>query len=101
MQRRNLRNLIASTVVASGFCIGTPRQASAVPVNGQYVEDPRCDAIPTQSLTHELGDQLIFPPNESFAYTTGAVQFTVCVPNDGLANDWIVRMQNTSGVAWK
>src|SRR3954453_2176309 len=101
MQRRNLSKLIASTVVASGFCIGAPRQASAVPVNGQYVEDPRCDAIPTQSLTHELGDIVIFPLNESISYQASPVTFTVCVQNDGLANDWVVRMQNTSGIAWK
>jgi hypothetical protein len=73
----------------------------AVPITGVYNEDPRCDIVPSQTLTHELGEQQFFPVNESIAVQVSHATFTVCVPDDGIANDWIIQMTNTSGVAWQ
>jgi hypothetical protein len=74
--------------------------AQAVPILGVYNEDPRCDVVPTQTLTHELGEVQFFPLNEAFTVNISPAPFTVCVPDDGIANDWIVDMQNVSGIAW-
>jgi hypothetical protein len=67
-----------------------------------YVDDPRCDVIAQQTLPDELGDAAIFPANESFVYIIQATpQVTVCVPDDGIANDWDVVMGNASTTAWQ
>src|SRR3954451_18393078 len=65
-------------------------KAYAVPITGVYVEDQRCDPIPSQTLSHELGEKQFFPINESFTTFVSPATFTVCVPDDGIANDWIV-----------
>src|SRR3954463_13558815 len=98
MQRATLIFTIAFALLVMAVAASS---SFATPVIGKYQEDPRCDTIPNQNLGEELGDAAFFPINESIQYTTGAVTFTVCVPNDNLQNDWIVRMINTSGIAWK
>jgi hypothetical protein len=102
MTARAIRKLIASTAIASLAALVAVPAARAVPVNGLYLEDARCDALPNQTLSHELGVSPPFPANESIIqFTSTPAQTTVCVPNDGLANDWIVSIQNTSGLAWR
>lgn len=88
----------AATTVLALTAANTSR---AVPVTGVYIEDPRCDVIPQQTLSHELGEGGFFPINESFKVNAVTpATFTVCVPDDGQANDWIVDITNTSGIAW-
>jgi hypothetical protein len=101
MNRNNLRNLITTASIASASLLLSARSASAVPINALYTDDPRCDAIPSQIPTHELGDLATFPQNEAIRMTPTPVTFTVCVQNDGLANDWVVDMINLSGQSWK
>jgi hypothetical protein len=98
MSRNTLRNLIVAGAIALGT---SARVASAVPINGRFVNDPRCDQLPTQLLTHELGVTPPFPSNESIVDQPIPVTFTVCVPNDGIPNDWVVDLFNASGQAWK
>lgn len=100
MNSSTLRKLVAATTITSGALL-TSLCASAVPINGVYLDDARCDAIPNQALKHEIGDAAVFPINEGIIYTVSPAAFTVCVPNDGAPNDWIVNMTNVSGVAWR
>jgi hypothetical protein len=100
MNHTPLHHRVLAAVAASALALGAAHSASAVPINGQYLEDPRCDVIPNQNLTHELGQLGIFPPNESVEVTFQATTNTVCVANDGIANDWNVQIRNVSGQAW-
>jgi hypothetical protein len=103
MSRNNTRNLTAAAAIAAASITIShlASSARAVPINGQYIEDPRCDVLPNQQLTHELGRVPFFPINEAIDVNVTPATFTVCVPDDGIANDWIVQMTNISGVAWK
>jgi hypothetical protein len=102
MFANNHRNKVLSAAALAAISMMTAsRSSQAVPINGLYTEDPRCDAIPTQTLSHELGRVPFFPINEAIDVNVTPAQFTVCVPDDGIANDWIVSMTNISGVAWK
>ena len=101
MNRSKLTKIISSTAIATALAWASSRTASGVPVNGLYVEDQRCDAIPTQNLSHELGDVITFPLNEAIQYQVAPATFTVCVPNDNIQNDWVVTMTNVSGQAWR
>lgn len=92
------KRVLAAAALAA---IAMTQRAGAVPVNGLYLEDPRCDNVPQQSLIDELGAASSFPINESIVVQTSPASFTVCAPNDGIQNDWIVQMTNVSGVAWK
>jgi hypothetical protein len=70
-------------------------------VQGQYIDDSRCDPVPNIFLPDELGHAAFFPLNESI--NTHVIPFatTVCVPNDGIANDWSVAITNVSGIPWQ
>ena len=92
----------AATSVAALWSAGlAPRDASAVPINGAYVEDSRCDTLPNQALSHELGEVVFFPQNEAFQVNVSPATFTICVPNDNIQNDWIVDIMNVSGIPWR
>jgi hypothetical protein len=106
MSRNNTRNrrifTAAATVAAASLTLSQlASPAQAVPITGIYHDDPRCDAIPNQTLTHELGQNQFFPLNEALDINVTPATFTVCVPDDGIANDWIVQITNISGVTWK
>ena len=102
MKRTTLRNRLSTLAIAAIATIfGAINSTHAVPINGQYIEDSRCDNIPTQFLRDELGLINPFPINEGLEITFTPTQQTVCVANDGLANDWIVQIQNLSGQAWR
>src|SRR4051812_38296874 len=92
---RNRLSILALAAAATMF--GAINSAQAVPVNGQYLEDARCDTLPNQALHDELGQFGFFPNNEAFEVQTAATTNTVCVANDGLANDWNVQIRNVSG----
>jgi len=96
--KRETKNLL--TMAAAGALLLAAKVSHAVPITGVYAEDQRCDIVPNQTLTHELGEQQFFPINESFSTFVSPATFTVCVPDDGIANDWIVSITNTSGIAW-
>ena len=92
------RMLIAAAL--SALASASVNTAMAVPVNGLYIEDSRCDVVAGKSLTHELGDQSTFPTNEALKIVVSQTSAVICVANDGIANDWVVQMTNVSGQAW-
>jgi hypothetical protein len=100
MTRIKHTKFLTNTAIATSMALAAAHIASAVPVTGQYLEDPRCDTIPSQTLSHELGAAAFFPINEAFTVQTSAATFTVCVADDLITNDWIVQMTNVSGQAW-
>lgn len=81
--------------------IGIAPHAGAVPISGTFTDDARGDALPDQPLAQELGDVLIFPAASAIAYHDHRYNLTIGVPDDGIANDWTVHMENVSGQAWK
>jgi hypothetical protein len=97
--KRKTTFILAASIAAGGAAIETPL-AQAVPVTGVYIEDPRCDVLPNFTLSHELGEVGFFPINEAFLVNVSPATFTVCVPDDNIANDWIVDILNISGTAW-
>jgi hypothetical protein len=97
--KRTTKNLLS--LAAAGAMLVTAKFGYAFPVTAVYVEDQRCDNIPNQTLTHELGEVQFFPMNEAFQVNVSPATFTVCVPDDGIANDWIVDILNVSGIAWQ
>jgi hypothetical protein len=102
MKRTHNSTPVLTTAAAAALSLlGFSKTLSAVPVQGQYLEDPRCDTIPAQTLPDELGEVGFFPPNEAIQVQFQPVTFTVCVPNDGVQNDWLVQITNVSGTAWK
>ena len=75
--------------------------ARAVPVNGFYAEDGRCDAVPSQTLSHEIGDQSVFPIDESLQILVSQTPSVyACVGDDGAPNDFDVLIINTSSYAY-
>jgi len=98
MNRENVSKLIASVALGAALNFAVPN-AGAVPVTGVYTDDARLDNIPNQTLTHELGEQQFFPPNEAFSvFVSPSVNYIV--PDDGFLNDWNVQINNISGIAW-
>jgi hypothetical protein len=88
-------------VALAGSVLAPARLARAVPMPANYVDDQRCDPVSNRSLTHELGNVTVFPTNEAFLVSVQPTTQTICVPNDGIQNDWIVRILNVSGLAWQ
>ena len=101
---RSLSNLFAGAALTRVFLalaalfLGLPGLARAVPVNGLYTEDSRCDVIPNQTLSHEIGENT-FPLNELILVFVG-VGPVVCVGDDGVANDFVVQMTNLSSIPY-
>ena len=96
---------IAQLVLCVGLIAWLTPTVLAVPVQGHYVEDPtRCDPVPDIDLTHELGTGPAadpFPSDELIFADAKLTSQTVCAPDDGIANDWEIRMTNLSPFAWK
>lgn len=98
MSTHPTQNILSILTVACIFAV----PASAVPIQGLFVDDPtHCDSHADYNLTHELGDAAVFPAEESIFYDAKNMNVFVCVPDDGIANDYEIRMQNLSGVAWQ
>jgi len=74
--------------------------AHAVPVQGIFVDDPRCDFHPQTTLSHELGNVLSgFPIDEGLDVRIDPGK-VVCVGDDGIANDFAVTITNVSPNSW-
>lgn len=82
-------------------CSGIAPPAGAVPVAGVFIEDSRGDVLTDQFLPQELGDEEFFPASSGLHYHDHRYGFTVGVPDDGVANDWTVHIENETGQAWK
>lgn len=98
MKRQSLKNVLiaAATIAMSGSTI-----AGANPVAGQFVNDPRGDAIADLMLNREIGDNTLFPIGDAIFYHDHRAIATVGVADDGIANDWLVHMTNVSGLPFR
>ncbi len=97
----DLKNFSLAVIAAAALLVWS-QTASAYPVQAQFTGDPAgCDLVPTTPLTHELGEAAAgFPINEQIVASALPTNTTVC-GDDGIANDWEVRMVNLSGVSYK
>lgn len=94
--------LAASVVAAVLMTLVAVPSAVAVPVQGQFLNDPtRCDNVPDIELTHELGTAPLFPIDELIFADAKLTTQVVCVPDDGVANDWEIRLINLSPNYWR
>jgi len=76
--------------------------AAAVPVQGQFANDPtHCDNIPDILLTHELGNAAVFPIDEQLFISVTQSPVLVCVPDDGLPNEYEIRIINVGSIYWQ
>lgn len=80
----------------AALLVSIPEIARALPVNGVYNEDPRCDTVPSQSLGHEIGETTAFPIDERIQVVVSSAQTFFCVGDDGAPNDFVVQMTNLS-----
>jgi hypothetical protein len=102
MKPINLINRLKVVSLGSALAVlMTSNLASATPITGLFLDDVRCDVVSPTLLRDELGNVPPFPVNEGIAFQSSAVNFTVCVANDGVANDWLVKITNTSGIAYR
>jgi len=101
-RRRSVRLACAMLLVMPAAVIGTGPTAWAVPINGMFVDAPGvCDDPGNQHLSHELGDLTVFPIDEAIDVTVTLTPQLVCVPDDGIANDWNVRITNQSNITYE
>ena len=103
--RKNNRNGFLPIMTIGLTWMMTAGHASAVPVQAVYTDDPLgCDQHGTQQLTHELGDAAVFPIDEALnitvTQTTIAPVHFECVSDDGIPNEWIVRIINLSNIPY-
>jgi len=74
--------------------------AQAVPVVGMYTDSATgCDSHGDQILLHELGDAAVFPIDEALeisAFPIVQPNHFECVPDDGVPNEWVIRVINIS-----
>lgn len=99
--RNNTKWQIFTAAIATAcFTAG----AKAVPVKGIYYDDPAgCDSHGTQLLDHELGDASVFPLDEALDFTVSQTVLPShfsCVPDDGIPNEWLIRIINVSPFAY-
>tara|TARA_R110002111_G_scaffold171056_2_gene236693 strand:- start:155 stop:841 length:687 start_codon:yes stop_codon:yes gene_type:complete len=100
------QNTLGTSAAAIGMTLFMAAgQASAVPIQARYTDDPTgCDAHGPQLLTHELGEASVFPIDEALAITvtqsTLAPVHFECVPDDGIPNEWLITITNLSNIAY-
>jgi len=94
------RNVAFALVALSVLGIAVPDTARAIPVNGTYTDDSRCDAIPNQTLPHEIGETTAFPIDERILVVVSAITSFACVGDDGAPNDFVVQMTNLSSYSY-
>jgi hypothetical protein len=94
------RNLALALIAVLALLVGARQPVLALPVNGAYTDDSRCDAIPNQSLPHEIGETTAFPIDERISVVVSAAGSYACVGDDGVANDFVVQMTNLSSYSY-
>jgi hypothetical protein len=90
-------------VLTAAFLWGWAGAANALPVSGFVADDPRCDPVGSR-VVEELGLPLAlggpFPTGEGIFFLAVPTTLFVCVPDDGLPNDWLVLMTNLTPNAY-
>jgi hypothetical protein len=82
--------------------LGTAGGVSANPVDGRYIEDPRCDDFGPLIAIEELGNSPLFATDERIDAAATFTQEAACIgePDDpGLPNALVV-MTNLTGRTW-
>ncbi len=76
--------------------------AGALPVDGRYLEDPRCDFFGPLIAIEELGTGPAFPPDEFITAVSTFTQETACFgePDDPSIPNALVVMTNLTGRFW-
>jgi hypothetical protein len=95
------RSRFASALPGLILALLAAQHAASFPVAAAYTDDARCDTLPGQTLTHELGLAFSFPLDERIGYG-GAMQpgaAPACGVSGGL--NVHVAFQNLSGVAYR
>lgn len=93
------KNLLALASLAAPLLF-SPAVARALPVNGLFVDDSRCDMQVNQNMGHEIGETAAFPIDERILVFVSAANSYVCVSDDGAPNDFVVQMTNLSPYAY-
>lgn len=96
-----MKNLKIFTQIS--LCVGlslVTMNVSAYNIRAFTQDLPVCDRLEQMEITHELGEPSAFPDNELIVSSVERGQ-PVCVGDDGMANDWLVRITNRSGTAWQ
>ncbi len=104
-----MKNSIQLTLLTVYLTFSLAAAVSAVPINGLFIPDmTHCDGpnLPQDQLTHELGDgpaATPFPIDERVlvSVTPLPAPFPSCEPDDGIANDWLIRMTNVGPKSWQ
>lgn len=104
-----LRRLITPIQLISITLFSFSASVWAVPMPGTFQPGTLCDGpnLTSFELTHELGDGPAanpFPIDERIAVTVTPSQdprLFECVADDGVSNDFIVNIQNTSTWIWE
>lgn len=83
-------------------CAAVAVSAAALPVDGRYLEDPRCDFFGPLIAVEELGTGPAFPPDELITAVSTFTQKTACIgePDDPGIPNAIVVMTNLTGRFW-
>ena len=68
----------------------------AAPISGLYNDLADCDNHGTVEFSEEIGDAAVFPPDEAIFSDAEATLQVICVSDDGIQNDWEVRILNLS-----
>ena len=101
---RNAR-MLAFAALSALLAVLLARPAGAVPVQAQYREIPgACDDPGDLALTHELVDapaSAPIDPDERIFADALLINQVECVGDDGIANDWNVRIVNLGSAYWE
>jgi len=95
-----LRNLVVAAAALAALLVAAPEPARALPVNGFYFEDARCDTHANVNLPHEIGETAAFPIDERISVVVSPALSYACVGDDGAPNDFVVQMTNLSQYAY-
>ena len=68
----------------------------AAPISGLYDDLPECDNHGIVTFDEEIGDAAVFPTDEAIFADAEPTLQVICVPDDGIQNDWEVRILNLS-----
>ncbi len=82
--------------------LGMGAAALALPVDGRYLEDPRCDDFGPLIAVEELGTTAVFPTDERIEAISTFTQDAACIgepDNPSIPNSLVV-MTNLTGRAW-
>ncbi len=82
--------------------LGMSAGALALPVDGRYLEDPRCDDFGPLIAVEELGTTAVFPTDERIEAISTFTNDTACIgepDNPSIPNSLVV-MTNLTGRAW-